>query len=140
MTGAGKTLHYQPCGVGPTLSFNWSNPTRIGTEAVVTPGSDTPVGVTSHADHLMEWISFPDHAPVTIRQAPARRSPHFPEKKGSVFRALQEPPLFRAIAVIRQGQSLGMDENLPFFCAFWRAAKKAGFFPIKTGIFRKGRF
>jgi hypothetical protein len=64
----------------------------------------------------------------------------FSEKTGSVLESFQEPPLFScnsghpAMTVSRHGREFAL------FLRILAGAKKAGFFPIKTDIFRKGRF
>ena len=52
------------------------------------------VGILEPGEHLMELLSFPEHTPVTNQQAPVRRSPHFPGKKGPFSGPSGSPSFF----------------------------------------------
>jgi hypothetical protein len=57
------------------------------------------------------------------------------QEKPVVFRLLNKPLYFQAIAVVRGAPGPGTGYRLSGFCAFSHASKKHGFFAIKTGIF-----
>ena len=89
---------------------------------------------------MLVWMM---HTPDTLRPRTGTTGEgisRFFQEKPVGFYAPRNSLIFRASEGARRAPGSGTGCRLSGFCAFSKAAKVHGFFPIKTGILRKNRF